>query len=165
MWDVPFIALTTDFVRVRRDLTSPSDSPASNASDTPPSELSDCLWNALRADHLLRQAVSLLTLSPTLLAVPGDRYMIYFGIAVNFALYSATTAYFGYICTPRPAQSWLITVVSCSSKIYLTTDVQAVFNVVSDFYLLLLPIPVVWKLPLSTKKKIGVCGIFATGFL
>jgi hypothetical protein len=93
------------------------------------------------------------------------RYMIYFGIAVNFALYSATTAYFGYICTPRPAQSWLITVVSCSSKIYLTTDVQAVFNVVSDFYLLLLPIPVVWKLPLPTKKKIGVCGIFATGFL
>ena len=73
MWDVPFIALTTDFVRVRRDLTSPSDSPASNASDTPPSELSDCLWNALRADHLLRQAVSLLTLSPTLLAVPGDQ--------------------------------------------------------------------------------------------
>lgn len=92
--------------------------------------------------------------------------MIYFGIAANFALYSATTALFGYFCAPRAGQSWLMaTASSRCSKAYLMSYIQGVFNIVSDFYLLLLPMPVVWKLHLPTKKKIGVCAIFATGFL
>ena len=43
--------------------------------------------------------------------------------------------------------------------------IQGIFNVVSDFYLLILPIPVVWQLQMPSKRKIGVCAIFMTGIL
>jgi len=71
MWDVPIIALTTDFLRVRRHPTAMF--PSWNASDTPPLERSDRLWNPLRADHLLRQAISLLALLASLLSRSPDQ--------------------------------------------------------------------------------------------
>jgi len=37
---------------------------------------------------------------------------------------------------------------------------MAAFNVVSDFYLLAIPIPVVWKLQMPLRRKVGVCAIF-----
>ena len=45
------------------------------------------------------------------------------------------------------------------------TYIQGVFNVVSDFYLLLLPVPVVWNLQMPLRKKIGILTIFTTGLL
>lgn len=38
-------------------------------------------------------------------------------------------------------------------------------NVVSDFTILLLPIVEVWRLHMSTHRKIGVSAVFATGLL
>lgn len=43
--------------------------------------------------------------------------------------------------------------------------VMAAFNVLSDFYLLAIPIPVVWKLQLPLRRKVGVIAVFMTGFL
>lgn len=40
---------------------------------------------------------------------------------------------------------------------------QGASNVVTDFYLVVLPIPQVLKLKLSRKKKIGLCLTFASG--
>lgn len=40
---------------------------------------------------------------------------------------------------------------------------QAATNVVTDFYLVILPIPQVLKLKLSKKKKVGLCLTFASG--
>lgn len=42
---------------------------------------------------------------------------------------------------------------------------MAVFNVISDFGLLILPLPAVWGLNLPMKKKIGLVGLFSTGLL
>ncbi|MCJ1366546.1 hypothetical protein MMC16_005675 [Acarospora aff. strigata] len=94
------------------------------------------------------------------------RYMIYSGIAITFGLYTATFAYNVYLCVPRPGQGWLVAVSSprCN-KAYILSYIQGPFGIVSDFYLLLLPVPVVWQLHLPAKRKIGVCAIFATGFL
>lgn len=44
---------------------------------------------------------------------------------------------------------------------YVTT----VFNVISDFYLLLLPISIIRKLQIRTRKKIQVISLFMFGFL
>ncbi len=41
--------------------------------------------------------------------------------------------------------------------------VGASFNIVSDFYLLFLPIPAVLGLQMPTKRKLGVLAIFGTG--
>lgn len=42
---------------------------------------------------------------------------------------------------------------------------QGTINLLSDFYLLVVPIPAVLALQLPKKKKIGVIAIFMTGFL
>ena len=42
---------------------------------------------------------------------------------------------------------------------------SGIFNVISDFAILILPMPCVWKLQMPLKKKILVTAIFATGFL
>jgi hypothetical protein len=42
---------------------------------------------------------------------------------------------------------------------------MAVINVVTDFYIMLLPIPTVLHLKLARKKKWGVFFVFSTGFL
>lgn len=43
--------------------------------------------------------------------------------------------------------------------------VTSAFNVVSDFYLVVIPIPVVIHLDMSMEKKIRVCSIFMLGIL
>ncbi|KAI9375556.1 hypothetical protein BJX61DRAFT_549254 [Aspergillus egyptiacus] len=40
---------------------------------------------------------------------------------------------------------------------------QAAFNVVTDFYLVILPLPRILRLQISTKRKIGLCITFASG--
>ncbi|KAI4240728.1 MAG: hypothetical protein L6R40_004973 [Gallowayella cf. fulva] len=39
------------------------------------------------------------------------------------------------------------------------------FNLVSDLYLLLMPLPAVWQLQLPLRKRLGVAGVFLTGSL
>ena len=40
-----------------------------------------------------------------------------------------------------------------------------VFNVVSDFAILIIPIPTIWNLQMTRRRKIAVTGLFAIGLL
>lgn len=40
-----------------------------------------------------------------------------------------------------------------------------IFNVLSDFAILILPIPSVWRLKVPMRKKIGIMAIFSAGLL
>ena len=42
---------------------------------------------------------------------------------------------------------------------------SGVFNVLSDFAILIVPMPTVWNLQMPMRKKLLVMGVFATGFL
>lgn len=42
---------------------------------------------------------------------------------------------------------------------------SGVFNVLSDFAILIIPMPVLWNLQMSLERKIMTMGVFATGFL
>ena len=94
------------------------------------------------------------------------RVLIYFGILTTFVFYTATTVAFGALCIPRSGENWIESNFSprCGKSIVMTY-VQGTFNVVSDFYILVLPIPVVWQLQMPLRKKVGVCAIFMTGIL
>lgn len=94
------------------------------------------------------------------------RLMIYLGAITCFICYMVTAVTMTALCIPRHEESWIIALLSsrCHKAITMTY-VQGVFNIVSDFYLLLLPIPVVWKLQLTLRKKIGISAIFMTGLL
>jgi hypothetical protein len=42
-------------------------------------------------------------------------------------------------------------------------EARGTVNIITDVYLLLIPLPVVWQLRLPTKKKLGVWFIFLSG--
>lgn len=68
-------------------------------------------------------------------------------------------------CSPRK-KIWnpLMNTGHCidTSAAYLST---AIFNVITDFAILILPMPILWKLQMPRKKKIQTTAVFATGFL
>jgi len=92
------------------------------------------------------------------------RYLIYFGMVFVVFLYTACLLAEAISCTPRQGQTWIEASLSkgCGGDLILGY-VMGAFNVVSDFYLLAIPIPVVWKLQMPLRRKVGACAIFMTG--
>ena len=94
------------------------------------------------------------------------RYLIYFGMVIMVLFYTACLLVEAISCTPRSGETWIEAQLSKRCGRDLTLGyVMAAFNVVSDFYLLAIPLPVVWKLQLPLRRKIGVSAVFMTGFL
>lgn len=77
------------------------------------------------------------------------RYLIYFGITLMVLFYTACLLTETISCTPRSGETWLDVARSkrCGKDLTLGY-LMAAFNVLSDFYLLAIPIPVIWKLHL-----------------
>lgn len=95
------------------------------------------------------------------------RWLSYFGIAANFAFYFASTFAFGYLCVRRPGQTWLQDQDSprCIIDTHPLNYVVGIFGIVSDIFIFVLPLPVIWNLQMPTRRKIGVTAIFATGLV
>lgn len=93
---------------------------------------------------------------------------IYVGVHVciwsNLIFYLVETVFEIAICTPRK-KIWnpLMTTGHCFS-VDATFQATGVFNVISDFAILILPMPCLWRLRMPLKKKVLMTTIFATGF-
>ena len=90
---------------------------------------------------------------------------VYTVIAAIFIFYVVDTGFNIFICRPRE-KYWnrLMTTGSCFN---LDASMQAtgLFNVISDFAILVLPIPSILKLQLPLKRRLGILAVFATGVL
>ena len=95
------------------------------------------------------------------------RYLVYIGITLTFVLYSTSLAINGYLCLPHHGENWILALLTsrCHRQIILVAYIQGPLNILGDVFLLLLPLPVVWKLQVSSQKKFGIIAIFLTGFL
>ena len=95
------------------------------------------------------------------------RYLIYLQLGLAFAMHMASIGVFGYLCLPHHGEGWLEAGLSarCHRQIVLIGYVRGPFNLLSDLYLLFLPLPAVWQLHAPLRKKLGICGIFLTGSL
>jgi hypothetical protein len=95
------------------------------------------------------------------------KYLTYIGIAMTFAVYTATTFAFGYLCVRRPGETWYESQTSdrCLVNSIPLYYIQGIFGLLSDLYIFFLPVPVVWRLQMPLKRRIGVMAIFATGIL
>ena len=94
--------------------------------------------------------------------------MSYAGIIITGLFYFASMFAFLILCSPRNGHSqinYLTALASpqCSSQT-LSVTVGAV-NVISDLYLVILPLPAVWSLQLPLRRKLGVSAMFLTGFV
>lgn len=77
-------------------------------------------------------------------------------IAMNFA------NLFG--CVPIH-KSWDISVPGHCVSIKAHLFGGAILNILTDLALLLLPMPGLWRLQMSTRRKVGVVGVFISGYL
>ncbi len=94
------------------------------------------------------------------------RYCMYLTIGLISIFYSATFIAYAVLSIPRPGQSQLEAMLSVNTARDIPLGItQGVVNVISDFLIFCLPIPVVWKLQLPRRKKVGVLAMFMTGLL
>lgn len=95
------------------------------------------------------------------------RILIHVGIVSISIFYVGTAITSAVLCMPRPGKGWeeAISAHKCSMSTTRISYLVSIFGVISDFYLLCLPIPVIWRMNMPRKKKVGVCAIFMTGFL
>lgn len=95
------------------------------------------------------------------------RYSVYLGIGSIAAVYTADTIAYGYLCFPHGGQSWIEAVAGarCFDNSMTLSYVRIPFNILSDLYLFILPLPAVWQLHLPLRKRLGIAGIFMTGSL
>ena len=80
--------------------------------------------------------------------------------------YTSTFIAYAVLSIPKRGQSQLAAILSVDTAKDIPLGItQGAINVASDFSIFCLPIPVVWKLQLPRKKKVGVLMIFMTGLL
>ena len=71
---------------------------------------------------------------------------------------------------PTPGQSnnnsgWLLRGIESTNKLIALSIVQSVFGTLSDIYLLVIPIQMIFQLHFPIKRKIGVSAVFMFGIL
>ena len=94
---------------------------------------------------------------------------IYLGVHIsiwsNLIVYIVAVVLEIDLCTPSEKTSHLLMMKGHCLNLGNIFQATGVFNVVSDFAILILPMPCIWRLHLPQKKRILMMAIFATGFL
>ena len=95
------------------------------------------------------------------------KVLVWLGIVVSGLFYFAYLIVIVALCAPRGEQTQLAYLIilatpRCQQNPAIILSV-GIMNVVSDIYLLVLPLPVIWSLQLPTIKKLGISAIFLTG--
>ena len=72
------------------------------------------------------------------------------------------------LCAPRTGYGQAdylaaIAAASCSNGAQPISVVGGAGNIISDVFILILPLPAIWRLHLRTAKKIGITAIIMTG--
>ncbi|KAI9651648.1 MAG: hypothetical protein M1831_000551 [Alyxoria varia] len=76
--------------------------------------------------------------------------------------YTAITLVKIFECTPRE-KIWLGSTPGRCIDFGKLTAVTGSVNIVSDFTILFLPLPLIWRLQMPMRRKIGASAVFATG--
>ena len=95
------------------------------------------------------------------------RWLVQGGIATCSAVYFASGVAFVCICTKRPWERWHDEQMGdrCTRQSLPLCYLTGIFGLVSDVYLFLLPIPIVWGLQMPLRQRMGILAIFATGIM
>ena len=95
------------------------------------------------------------------------RYLAYAGAVITGLFYLATMVALLVLCAPTEGHSQLAYWSALDSPRCLQTrslvTVLGVVSIVSDLYLIILPLPAVWSLQLPLRRKLAVSAMFFTG--
>ncbi|KAF2264626.1 hypothetical protein CC78DRAFT_463135 [Lojkania enalia] len=94
-------------------------------------------------------------------------FLVWFGIVANALFYGVTFVTTVVWCAPGIGGDPMFAASrpSCQTNAKVQSIVQAGYNIGSDLYLLIIPIPVVWRLKTTLAKRLRICVIFALGLL
>lgn len=92
---------------------------------------------------------------------------MYGGIVIVLVGNSITTVLLGAACIPRDGEDWVIGIGShrCQKRGLDIILASGFLNAITDFYVLWIPLPLIWNLNLPIRKKIGLVLIFMQGLL
>ncbi|KAL8641176.1 MAG: hypothetical protein Q9228_001992 [Teloschistes exilis] len=92
------------------------------------------------------------------------RHLVWAGLLLSGLYYFSATVASVVLCAPRGRQTYIMSFATprCRKSIQLLV-VTGIYNVMSDLYLLLLPIRETMRLHNSLRKRIGVLAVFMTG--
>lgn len=96
-----------------------------------------------------------------------NRFVFYGGwttIISIFIFYFADIFLTLFICNPRE-KIWNDYVGGTCMNYNALVLASAMFNILSDIVILLLPVKSIWQLRITTKKKVSIIALFATGLL
>ncbi|KAF1998244.1 hypothetical protein P154DRAFT_604186 [Amniculicola lignicola CBS 123094] len=95
------------------------------------------------------------------------KYLCWLGITICTLFYTTTFILTLVWCAPKPGGDPMVSASasSCQDDANLVSSIQAGFNIGSDLYLLLIPIPPIMKLKTTMAKKVRIAFIFALGLL
>ncbi|ROW05776.1 hypothetical protein VMCG_05248 [Cytospora schulzeri] len=94
------------------------------------------------------------------------KYLIWFGFFAASAACLPGIPIGAYFSAPSPGQSWYGFMLSDKAwhGVYWGL-VQSVLGILLDLYIFILPLPILYQLKMSKKKRIQVTAVFSTAFL
>ncbi|KAI1355908.1 hypothetical protein F5Y01DRAFT_325013 [Xylaria sp. FL0043] len=96
------------------------------------------------------------------------RFAIFIGIAAISALYTAAIILSTYFLVPHTGETWT-TVIEKSAQGHFFSQYWGVASggaaLLIDLYIFILPLPILWKLNLSTRRKLQIIAVFLVGLL
>lgn len=98
------------------------------------------------------------------------RWLVYGGIFACGAFYTSSIVMVCALCSPKPGEpnnssTWLLASQSCGISTIRLAVAQSAFSALSDAYLIVLPVQLVFRLQLPMRRKIGVSIIFMIGLI
>ena len=95
------------------------------------------------------------------------RIMVAIALAISISQCLATIIGNAILCVPKPGVIWMIgdNTHNCRVVADLYGVIMGAISVFSDFFVIWIPLPVIWQLHLPVRKRVGVSVIFITGIL
>ena len=89
---------------------------------------------------------------------------VYTMMAFSVAYCSACALVYLFSCTPEK-KTWNIALPGKCIDLTVVDKVIGGFNILTDFLILVLPVPMIWGLSLTKSKKLALSAVFGTGLL
>jgi hypothetical protein len=93
------------------------------------------------------------------------RWCCWAGIVLSALVHGSTIPTCAVYTFPHGNEEWNVMLSMKGTKMGVQSIIAASYNVASDIYLLVLPKPIILSLHLSTKKRIGLLGVFMAGIV
>lgn len=93
------------------------------------------------------------------------RFAIWMGQAFNFLLYGAGVAVATYYETPRPGETWLDALDGRSLIPLRWWQAQSALAIALDIYIFILPLPALYKLNISVRRRMQLIAVFSLALM